>query len=149
MLNFFSRKHQGVSLIEVLMVISIIGILSGISVSGYFYYKKNSELDLSLWQVANMLRKAKANSVSVVEDDQWGVRIEKDGVIVFRGGNFSERDASFDSVVALSGITEVSGVSQISFTKFSGLPSTSGSITLSSGLQTKNIQINAAGIISY
>lgn len=149
MLTFFSRKHKGVSLIEVLTVISIIGILAGISVSGYFYYKKSSEFGLSIQQTANMIRLAKTNSVSVVEDSQWGVNIENSKVTVFKGGNFSGRDTSFDSVVALRGVASVSGVSQIIFTKFTGLPSTLGSVTLSNGSQNKNIQINEAGIISY
>ena len=71
------RNEKGVSLVEVLIAISIISILLGISVSGYFYYKKNSGLNLSLQQTANMIRRAKSNAVSGSSDSQWGVNIEK------------------------------------------------------------------------
>jgi prepilin-type N-terminal cleavage/methylation domain-containing protein len=149
MKNFFLRNKKGVSLVEVITVTAIIGILSGISVPGYFYYKTNSELNLSVQQSANMIRKAKNNAVSVVEDDQWGVNIENNRVTVFKGSTFLGRDSNFDETVLIGGVTGVSGSNQIIFEKFTGLPSTATIITLSSGSQNKNIQINDAGTVSY
>lgn len=149
MLNFFSRKHNGISLIEVIIVISIIGILAGISVSSYFYYKKNSELILSIQQTANMIRLAKNNAVSVASDSQWGINIENKKVTVFKGGSFTGRDVLFDEVAIMGGVTDVSGTTQIIFTKFTGLPSAHGLVTLSNDSQNKNIQINEIGIVSY
>lgn len=143
------RNEKGVSLVEVLMAISIISILLGISVSGYFYYKKNSGLNLSLQQTANMIRRAKSNAVSGSSDSQWGVNIEKKKVTVFKGGSFSGRNSSFDEVVQINGVSGVSGSTSIIFAKFTGLPSSSGSVTLQSGSQNKSIQINEAGIVSY
>ena len=145
----YLRSKRGVSLIEVITVIAIIGILSGISVSGYFYYKKSSELALNVQQTANMIRRAKANAVSVVSDSQWGVNIEKNKITVFRGGSFSGRDTSFDEAVSISGVDDVSGTTQIIFTKFTGLPPAASSVTLASGSENKSLQINEAGTISY
>ena len=145
----YLRSKRGVSLIEVITVIAIIGILSGISVSGYFYYKKSSELALNVQQTANMIRKAKANAVSVAEDSQWGVNIENNKVTVFKGGVFFGRDTSFDEAVSISGVDGVSGITQIIFTKFTGVPSVTGSTTLASGSENKSLQINEAGTISY
>ena len=145
----YLHSKKGVSLIEVITVIAIIGILSGVSVAGYFYYKKNSELALNVQQTANMIRKAKDNAVAVASDSQWGVNIESSKVTVFKGGSFSGRDTSFDEVVTINGVTGVSGTTQIIFTKFTGLPPAASSVTLASGPENKSIQINEAGTVSY
>lgn len=140
---------KGVSIIEILVVISIIGILSGITVAGFFYYKKGNSFELSAKQVANLVRRAQAKSVAVNGDSVWGVHVTSQQAIVFKGADFTNRDRSFDENVFLDGITSVSGSSQFVFQKFSGIPQTPGNLTVSNGSESKTINVNEKGIVSF
>lgn len=143
------EKSKGFSMIELLIVMSIISILSGVLVSGYFYYKKTNDFQLAVQQTANMIRKARLNSIAGSEDSQWSVNIQAGEVIVFKGTNFSDRDQSFDETVKIKGVSDVTGLSQIEFSKTFGIPQTSGLLTLSNDSESEIIQINEKGIISY
>ena len=136
-------------MIELLIVMSIISILSGVLVSGYFYYKKTNDFQLAVQQTANMIRKARLNSIAGSEDSQWSVNIQAGEVIVFKGTNFPGRDQSFDETVKIKGVSDVTGLSQIEFSKTFGIPQTSGLLTLSNDSESEIIQINEKGIISY
>lgn len=147
--NFFLEKSKGFSMIELLIVMSIISILSGFLVSGYFYYKKTNDFGLAVQQTASMIRKARLNSISVFEDSQWSVNIQTGQVIIFKGTDFSGRDQSFDETIRIRGVSNISGLSQIEFSKVFGIPQNSGSLTLSNDSENRVIQINEEGIISY
>lgn len=136
-------------MVEVLLVIVILAILAGTSAEGYFYFKKNKEFGLNVEQIANSLRKAKIKSETMKEDDAWGVDVQKDEVIVFKGSNFTSRDQSFDEVLLISGITNVSGLSRVVFSKLYGIPSSHGTLILESESGNKNIEINEKGFIKY
>ncbi len=136
-------------MIEMLIVLSIISILSGVLISGYFYYKKLNDFDLAVAQTANLIRKARLNSVAVSEDSQWSVNIQANQVTVFKGTDFSGRDQSLDEIIRIRGVSDISGLSQIEFSKVFGLPQDSGMVTLSNDSSSRIIQINEKGIISY
>lgn len=149
--NVFLNKSKGFSITEVLLVVAILGILAGTSVEGYFYFKKNSELTLATQQIVNSIRKAKIKSEAMKEDDGWGVSVQNDKVIIFKGNNFSQRNQSFDEIKIISGMSTVSGINQVIFSKLTGLPELGsiGTLTLGNGTATKNIQINEEGLVSY
>ena len=67
----FKTSHNGISIIEILMAIAIIGILTGVSVGAYSYFKKGANFNLSAQQVANLIRRAQNKSIAVDNDDAW------------------------------------------------------------------------------
>ncbi|NCU31517.1 MAG: prepilin-type N-terminal cleavage/methylation domain-containing protein [Candidatus Moranbacteria bacterium] len=142
-----NKKRKGVTLIEVLTVISIIGILASISVEGFSSFKKGNDFLLSLELVSNTLRGARMKALNGNEDDNWGVSLTKDQIIIFKGNDFLNRNASFDEIILLSGVTAVSGTTQIIFTKTTGIPSVSGVLSLNDGAQNSNIEINEKGMV--
>ena len=142
-------SHKGVSLIEVLAVIAIIGILAGVSVGSYFYFKRGANFDLSAQQAANLIRRAQNKSVAIDNDDAWGINITNQQAIIFKGANFAGRTQSFDEKTALTEITTISGSSQFIFNKFTGFPVSPGSLTVGNGSTSKIIQVNAKGFVSY
>ncbi|HRZ34051.1 MAG TPA: type II secretion system protein [Candidatus Moranbacteria bacterium] len=148
---FFTTKKKGISIIEVLMVIAIISILAGTSASGYFYFKKGSDLSISEAQVANAIRKTQSRAKAMANDDAWGIDISESRALIFKGTNFSGRTQSYDINIPLRGLSGVSGKTQIIFYKLTGLPyaTSIGTLVLDNGTNTKNIQINAEGIVSY
>jgi len=146
------RKHiffSGVSFIEVLMVIAIISILSSISVSGYFYWKKSSDIESAVELSANLIRKARLKACSLENDSAWGAYFQSGSAIIFSGNSFVSRDVSRDETHNLRGISSVSGETEVVFSKLNGETLNFGTLTISDGTENREIQINEKGFISY
>lgn len=142
---------KGFSLVELLVSMAIVAILVAISVSGYFLFKQESEIDLGAQKVVNLIRQAQGKSKSMEGDSAWGIEITPRSAIIFRGSDFYSRNTAFDENTKLTGITTATGKTQILFSKLTGLPSVNsvGILTLGNGVTTKKIQINDEGIVSY
>ena len=143
------KPYKGISIIEILVVIAIIGILSGVSAGAYFYFKKGANFDLSAQQVANLIRRAQNKSIAMENDDAWGINITSQQAIIFKGTNFSGRNQSFDEKTTLTEIMTVSGSSQFIFNKFTGFPISPGSLIVDNGSASKTIQVNAKGFVNF
>lgn len=135
---------------EVLVAIAIISILAAISIGGYFSFKKGVDVSLGEQKVANAIREAQGKAKAFAYDDAWGIDISTSRALIFKGTNFSGRTQSFDISIPLQGLTSISGTTRITFAKLTGLPTpSSGTLTVGNNTATKNIQINAEGLISY
>lgn len=148
--NKKNYKH-GFSLIELLVVVAIIFVIAATGTSGFFYFKKNVEMDIDVQKIANLIRKAQLKSKAMLGDSAWGIEITSTNVTIFKGTSFSLRQQSFDENISIKGLSGVSGKTEIIFSKLVGIPTISsvGVLTLDNGTNTKNIQINEEGIISY
>lgn len=147
--NIFLKKIRGFSLVEVLLVIAVISVLAGISGTGYFYFKKNNAFNLTVERVANSLRNARLKSQATEGDSAWGVEVQTNKIIIFKGSDFANRDQSFDEASAISGIANISGLSRIVFSKMYGIPQSAGTLILESDSGNKTIEINEKGFIKY
>lgn len=143
------KKLVGVSLIEVLIVISIIGILTGTSVSLYYYFRKSNDFGLAVWQVVNSVREAEMKARAVEEDDTWGVYVARNSVTIFKGDNFASRDSNFDKTKNIAGVVSVSGQNPIIIEKFTGFPQSAGTLILNNGNSNHSIIINEKGAVNY
>ena len=143
----FQRKKKGVSFVEVLTVISIIGILASIGVSGISSFKTRNDFLLSVEQIHNTLRMARMKAIHGSNDDDWSASITANQILIFKGNNSATRDVSYDQTVSLSGVESVSGLTSVNFSKKSGLPSNAGTIYISDGNENKIIEINEKGMV--
>ena len=136
---------------EVLMVIAIISILASVSVGSYFFFKKNTDIDLGTQKVTNSIREAQGMAKAMKNDDAWGIDISASRALIFKGTNFAGRTQSYDQSIPLHGLISASGTTQFIFYKLTGLPyaASVGTLTLGNGNTTQTIQINAEGLISY
>ena len=153
--NFFKSKHSnncksGFSIIEVLLVLAIFSIIVFLSlplVSGAFV--QNDSEDASLLTVST-IRQAQNNARNGLQDSVWGVRINFPTLILFRGATYASRDPTYDSELTLSSHLTISGLSEITFSKLDGLPSTTGNIVITNlNNKTVTIYINEKGTIFY
>lgn len=143
----FQRKKKGVSFVEVLTVIAIIGILASIGISGLSSFKTRNDFLLSIEQIQNTLRLARMKAMYGSNDDNWGVSITASQVLIFKGNNSATRNVSYDQTVSLSGVESISGLTSVVFSKMSGLPSNTGTIFISDGNEDKIIEINEKGMV--
>lgn len=145
-----ARRAAGFTLVELMLSIVIIVLLSGITLPLYRSFLARNDLSIASQQVADTLRRAQLYARGMKEDNAWSVEVQSAAVTLFRGTNFGTRDTGFDEPVTLTGGITASGLSQVQFAKFTGLPNTTGTITLTTNVgETKAVTINAQGMVDY
>ncbi|MFA6476293.1 MAG: type II secretion system protein [Candidatus Paceibacterota bacterium] len=143
------NKKWGFTLIELLIVIGIFLLVMGVSTSTYSSFKSHNGLEIATGGVVEAIRLAQASAQSGKGDAKWGVKILPSGVTVFKGDSYASRDTTADQPLDFSGGITVDGLSEFVFEKLTGVTIMIGTTTLSNGAQTKEININAKGTVTY
>lgn len=143
-------KNAGFTLIELLLSISVIMIIAGMSAPIYQSFQVRNDLDIATVTIAQSLRRAEVLAQAVDGDTNWGVDIRTGSITVFKGASYATRDTAFDELFDVPTSITPSGASEVVFAKFTGVPQTTGTITLTSNAnETRIITINAKGTVSY
>lgn len=146
----FKGYHKGFTLFEVLLSITIIALVAGISVPVYQSFQVRNDLNIAASTVVQTLRRAQVLSQAVDGDMSWGVYSGNGAITLFKGGSYITRDSNFDESFAVPTNITPSGLQEIIFTKFTGFPQTTGNIIFtSSANETKTISINKKGTVSW
>jgi len=153
------KKEKGITLIELIIVIAVLGILSAVAVSGFFYFKKKTGLDAVVQEIISVLKLAQNKTLSSELNSPFGVYIDTSTnphrYVLFKGTNYSQRDNSYDLVYYLPNNMEFYNVnleeSQLVFQRLTGLPNNAGEISIKEigdASQSETIYITNAGIIN-
>lgn len=143
-------SNRGFTLLEVLLSVAIIGIVVGITIPIYQSFQFRNDLSVTTQGIAEMLRRAESYSRAVNDDSVWSVDISSSAATLYKGTVFGSRDATFDEVITIPGSMTTSFTGDINFAKFTGAPSSTPTITLtSSTTDTGVITLNAKGLVSY
>jgi prepilin-type N-terminal cleavage/methylation domain-containing protein len=142
---------KGFTLVEMLLSVGIITLLVGVSLPVYAGFVSSNDLDLTTQNIASALRRAQEYARGVSGDSQWGVAVQPNQAVLFKGATYATRTAGFDEPTTISSTVTPSGLTEIDFSKLSAAPSTTGSITLTSSTTggVRVITINAKGTIGY
>ncbi len=144
------RKTLGFTLIEMLLSVAVIGIIAAISAPVYQSFQNRNNIDIAAASVAQSLRRAEVLATAVDGDSNWGVDIRSGSITLFKGSSYAGRDTTFDEVYDMPTSIVPSGLAQVVFARFSGVPQTTGTITLTnSNAEIRTIAINAKGTITY
>ncbi len=138
----------GFTLIEVMLVVSLLVIIGGISAPFYQAFQVKNDLDVASGIISQTLRRAQVLSQSVDGDSSWGVHIASGSATLFRGATYASRDVSFDEIFEISTNIVPTGFQEIVYSKFYGYPQITGTLTLtSSNNETRALSINSRGLI--
>jgi len=145
--------RRGITLLEVMIVIVIIGIIVAVVLPQFSDIKKSQLLKNTGEDVVSTLNKARSQTLGSLDSSQYGVHFQSDKLILFKGTAFSDGNASNEvinvvSPVTLSDISLTGGSSNIYFSRLNGMPSVFGTITISNGTSSKIITISATGGVS-
>lgn len=144
------KKRKAFTLLEIMLTIAIISIISAASAPVFQRLQVSNDLENSTYTVVQVLRQAKSFASASDQDSNWGLRLENNQIILFKGTSYALRDPAFDEVTALPLSLTLSGLNEIIFQKQSGLPQTTGNIILSTQInESDTISINASGRIDY
>lgn len=151
--NFWKR---GIGTIELIIIAAVLGIIVSVVLPQLSQSRERAVLNGAVGDILSSLNKARSQTLAGADSSAYGVRLEADKVIIFKGAVFSAGAPGNEEINILSpaGITNVTlgGVNGVSgelyFNRLSGTPSKSGTITLSSTSLTKVITISATGAAS-
>lgn len=141
---------KGFTLIEVLLSAALIAIIAGLSAPVYQSFQVKNDLDIAQNTAGQTLRRAQILSQSVDGDVSWGVKMQSGSIVLFKGASYAARDAGFDEIFDVPSNIIPSGLTEIIFAKFSGLPQSAGTAALTAPTgEIKTITINEKGTVLY
>jgi len=143
--------YKGFTLLEALLSITIMSILLFLSVPLYQSFQVRNDLDIASNTVAQSWRRASVLSQAMDGDMTWGVHVATStGITIFKGASFALRDTTYDESFDLPSAITPTGLSELIFTKFTGLPSSTGTLILiSPANEIRNVVITSKGAIDY
>ena len=140
----------GFTIIELIIVIAIIGILTGISVPFYNALVAKNEAVVAADITVRSLRRAQMISQASEQDSTWGVKVAAGSITVFKGASYAARDTTYDEDFSISDGITTSGIDEIVYAKLTGLPNVSGNIVFTSVIdETETVRINSKGMVAY
>lgn len=153
MINFYKK---GITIIEILVVIGVLGIIFAVVLPQFSKMRELQVLKNGVGDVLSSVNKARGETLSSLDSFSYGVHFQSDKVIIFKGTVFSASDANNETInltapasisnVTFGGVSSSSG--DVHFSRLSGSPSTTGTVTLSTSSYSKIITISATGTAS-
>lgn len=140
---------------EILMVVAILGILTGIIINSTLNFRRGAALSTETERVVAILNQARTQTLSSLNGLAYGVYFTTDTVTIFSGspyvaGSGGEQIFNLDPQVTISSIN-LGGGQAVGFARLSGRASASGNLTLTTtggNNQSRIIIINQSGIVS-
>lgn len=152
-----TQTQNGISLLEMLIAVSILGILLAVVISYFISFKNTQLLSTARDEVFSIVVKAKSETLSSKNSKAYGVHFENTKVVLFTGPTYiataTDNEAYiFNPKISLSSIVLSGGGSDMLFDRLTGFVTKNGSIVMSLVSDTtkqKSIMITKTGIISY
>ena len=144
-------NSKGFTLIETILVISIMGILLGTASVSLINYQRNNMLRSTADEISSNIKRVKSNAISSLDNNLYGIHFENNKYVVFKGNVYNSSDSSNEIFNLSGGLTfsniRLDGSNNLIFSKFFGGALTSGTIDLVSGSKVIRFTINSEGSI--
>ena len=140
---------KGFTLVEMILVLGIFSLFLLISDAVYINFKKTNNLNITTGGIVEALRYASSNASSGKDNSRWGVKINPNEVLIFKGDSYVSRDTSFNEAVFIPGGVSVGGLTEIVFEKLTGTTSNTGDIDVSNDYVSQKLSINSYGVVNY
>lgn len=151
--NLSLRFQRGITIIEVLLVVSLISILASLLVPVYQSFQITRQLDSKSNEILSSLREAQNKAMGSEGDGRWGVYFVSGAggdFIIYKGDSYAARDPDYDITndvpETLTLTYSLGGAAEVNFEKLRGTPDAVGSVTMTSATgESMTININEVG----
>lgn len=143
--------QKGISALEVIIVIVILVLLISVTLAKFKDLRESQALQVATTEIVSVLKKANSQTLASIDSSEYGVHFSTNAVIIFKGTSYpsgSDETTAIDDPAYISAITLAGGGDDVYFNRLSGVPSTTGTVTVAVSGATKTITIGATGIIS-
>ncbi|MFP4539541.1 MAG: Tfp pilus assembly protein FimT/FimU [Candidatus Paceibacterota bacterium] len=143
--------ERGVTLIEILIVLTLLGIVFSLLLSTFSDLGSYRSLERDAAEVKSLLEEARIYTQGSREDSSYGVYFEGDEIALFKGGSWDTREAELEryqlqrgSDISLDGI---GGEQEIVFDRLSGELDVTGDISISGNDRDIVITLLKSGLV--
>jgi len=146
-----------VTLIELMVVISVLSLIVAGTATGMYTYSRGKALEAATRITRSVLEDAHARTLGAENNSQFGVHFASSSntVTLFQGGSYSASDpnneeTTLNSYVEIVALSLNGGGNEVVFDRLVGTTDTFGSISLrlaSGALSTSTITISRSGLI--
>lgn len=141
-------RKTGFTLIELLLVISLTLLLGTMTSAFGSRFLTQSSVGNTTDLLVSQLRKAQMNAMLSKGSSNWGVSFQSNAMTLYRGNSYNTRAVALDEKFSVDAGVQVSGLSDVNFSKVSGFPGTTPTITISGAGETETIIISSQGMVS-
>jgi prepilin-type N-terminal cleavage/methylation domain-containing protein len=149
---FFTHRNAGFTITELLVVIALMLIVAGFLLVGIRNYASYQQYNQAASEVKFNLNQTRVRARSAVSDESHGIKFEADRMTQFIGDAYLASDPDneltvYQLVTIQTDLT--GGVDEIVFNKLTGLPSATGTVTVSGTAfsASTTIQITNSGVV--
>jgi prepilin-type N-terminal cleavage/methylation domain-containing protein len=93
------NKNKGFTLIEILIVITILGIISSIVILNLSQFRNEQLLKNTTLDVVSLLSKARQNTLSSVNSINYGVHFDGNQAVLFTGPGYTSNNVTNEPVI--------------------------------------------------
>lgn len=149
-------RTRGFTLLELLIVIGVLVLLAGIILSSFSEFRNSKVLDTAVEDVLTVLSQARGDTLASKDGYQYGVHLDADQVVLYRGATYSSIDPTnvgvpLDGALEITSIALTGGGQNILFDRLTGKTSQSGTFVIrvaGDTAKTRTITVNGTGIAS-
>lgn len=144
MFQFLNNSSRGFSFIELVIVIGILTIISGVAILFLRSLVIQTDLSGNAKNIISTLNLAKSKTVSSEGASQWGAHFEADKFAIFKGATYNAGDANtkiynLPTALEISTISLNGGGNNVLFTRITGQTSNYGTVTIREKAQITNL----------
>jgi type II secretory pathway pseudopilin PulG len=145
-----TKYFSGFTLVEMVLSVAIFTLILGMTLPMLRTFTVRNDLDVATNSVVQSMRRAQTLSYVADGDTSWGIHVTVGSILIYKGVSYAARDQTYDEVTTMPTSITISGLSDVTFTKATGMPQSTGTLTLTSALnENRNITINQKGMVDY
>jgi len=143
--------QKAFTLVELLIVMAISLIIIVVALPIYGNLQVSSQLNENSLQIIQTLRTARTMSIAGYNNEPHGVKFESSSYTLYQGASYDTRISTFDRVMQIGDaliITSDLAGDEVNFSKGLGVPSNTGTITLTHDVSgDREIVVNSLGVV--
>ncbi|HEU5114487.1 MAG TPA: prepilin-type N-terminal cleavage/methylation domain-containing protein [Candidatus Paceibacterota bacterium] len=147
-----NTRKRAFTLVELIISVGILGLLLALAVQSFSNFSRVQSLAASATALAEALRDARARTLASVSASQYGVKVDANQFILFKGSSFASSTAGNETFAFPYPVAASSSIWTFTFTRVTGNSSASGTIDLYlpglPGSQKKTVSIQTTGLVS-